>query len=99
MTATTITSMSHALLALGLLGAPCFQASALTADVAVQLRVFPHAVVDATTLQLARETATELLESAGIRVHWRDCPMSDPACGGQALVQAITVRLIPTQLT
>jgi hypothetical protein len=98
-TRATITGVSRALLAFGLLGAPCVPAPALAADVTVQLRVFPHAVVDAPTLQLARETVTQLLESAGVRVEWRDCPMSDPACGGQTPPHAITVRLLPTGLT
>jgi hypothetical protein len=97
-TATTIGTF-NALLALGLLGAPCLQAPALAADVTVQLRVFPHAVVDAPTLQLARETATDLLESAGVGVHWRDCPMGDPACGSEAAARSITVRLLPTRLS
>jgi hypothetical protein len=68
-------------------------------DIAVQLRVFPHAVVDALTLHRTRETVAALLAAAGVRIEWRDCPPADPSCGGPAPSGAIVVRLLPSRVT
>ena len=91
----TITGVCHALLACGTLAAA--PASAPRPDVVVQLRVFPHAVVDPPTLQRTRETVSALLASAGVQVEWRDCPLTDLSCGGQAPSGAIVVRLLPSR--
>ena len=92
---TTISGVCHALLASGTLAA--VPASVPRPDVAVQLRVFAHAVVDPPTLDLTRATVTALLASAGVRVEWRACPLADPSCGGPAPAGAIVVRLLPSR--
>jgi hypothetical protein len=96
MTRGTITGVCHALLACGTLAAA--PASVPGPDIAVQLRVFPHAVVDAPTLHRTRETVTALLAAARVRIEWRDCPLADPSCGGPAPSEAIVVRLLPSRV-
>jgi predicted aspartyl protease len=97
MTRAPITGVCYALLACGTLAAA--PAADARPGVAVQLRVFPHAAVDSPTLERTRETVTALLASAGVRLEWRDCPMADPSCGGEAPAGAIIVRLLPSRLT
>jgi hypothetical protein len=96
-TRATLTGICRALLACGTVAAA--PASIPRPVVAVQLRVFSHAAVGPSTLQRTRETVTALLASAGVRIEWHDCPLTDPSCGGQAPPGAIVVRLLSPRLT
>jgi hypothetical protein len=60
----------------------------------VRLRVFAHAAVDASNLELSKATACTLLESARIGVDWRNCGTAD-WCAEPAEPGQVTVLLMP----
>jgi hypothetical protein len=72
-------------------------APAAAADDTIELRVVAHAAVEPRALRLARATVGDLLEPAGARVAWRDCPAEDTGCVGTGGDDAIVVRVVPTR--
>ena len=86
-----------AVLALGLIAMPAVAAQ--DQDITIDLRVVAHATLDGADLDRARETATALLATGGIRGSWRDCAAGacSPAtvAGPAAGSPAVTVLLLP----
>ncbi len=96
---TAIQSIFPALLALGLPGTLAGPAPAIAGAATVQLRVFPHASVDAPTLQLARTTASKLLASGRISAEWRECGTPERNCSESSEPVAVIVLLLPVAKT
>lgn len=82
-----------AVLGLGLIAMPAVAAQ--DQDITIDLRVIAHAALDGADLDRARETATTLLATGGIRVSWRDCAAG--ACGPATVPwpAAVVVLLLP----
>jgi hypothetical protein len=83
-----------ALLATALIVTPRGAAWASAATIPMDLQVFLHATIDATTLDLATASATELLGAAGIRVDWRQCRASSAACRSEDTSRAVVLRVL-----
>ncbi len=62
-------------------------------ELSVLLRVFVHARVDSSELELASKTARTLLASAGVHSEWRDCGLGQ-ACGDSNAPHSVTVRVL-----
>jgi hypothetical protein len=87
------------LVAMGLWGLPA-QPPVSAASTVIQLRVFAHAAMDAPALELARATASRLLESAGVGIEWRTCGSVEEACSEPGHAPQVIVLLMPmTKLT
>lgn len=70
----TIKRAAGIVVAVAVIGAPWRVAAAATGDQAtLELRVITYSSLDSTDVDLARETATALLATAGLQVEWRDC--------------------------
>ena len=91
MTTATIPGTSLVLMSVWALSG---QAPSPTAFPIVQVRVFTHAAVDAPTVQLAKTTASTLLESGRIGTEWQDCGTAESACEAGNPVQ-VNVLMLP----
>jgi hypothetical protein len=92
---TAIQSIFPALLALGLPATQPPPAPAIAGAATVQVRVFPHASVDAPTLQLARDSASKLLASGRISAEWRECGTPERNCSESNDPVVVIVLLLP----
>jgi hypothetical protein len=90
--------MLRAMMAATLLVTPIGGGSAAIPDITIALRVFVHAPVDPTTLQMARASLTELLRPMQIGVEWRECRTDETQCRTENTVRAVVVRVVPTRL-
>ncbi len=99
MSTAIVRSIFPALLALGLPGTMPVPAPAIAGAAIVQLRVFPHASVDAPTLQLATTTASKLLASGRINVEWRECGTPERNCNELSEPVKVIVLLLPVAKT
>ena len=99
MSTAIIPAIFSALLALGLMGTVPEPAPGVAGVATVQLQVFAHAAVDAPTLQLARTTASKLLESTRIGAEWQDCGTVASTCHESSEPVVVIVLLLPVAKT
>jgi hypothetical protein len=77
---------------------PRASASALAPEITIELRVLVHVAIEPAALEAARTALAQLLQSARIRVEWRECPVTDVACRTDDGAHAVVVRMVPTKL-
>lgn len=92
MTTATIPGTSLVLLSMWALSG---QAPGPPAFPIVQVRVFAHAAVDVPTVQLAKTTASKLLESGRIGTEWQDCGTVGGTCNEASAPVQVNVLLLP----
>ena len=93
----TAVRMLRAVMAAALLVPSCNSASAAIPEVSIALRVFVHAAITPTTLELARASLTGILQSVRIGVDWRECRIDETECRAEDTVRAVVVRIVPTR--
>ena len=82
-----------AVLALGLIALP--DVAAQEPDITIDLRVLVHATLNRAELDRARETATAVLATGGMRGNWRECTSGACESAESAPLHSVTVLLLP----
>ena len=73
--------------------------SEATPGAVLRVRVVLHTTVDPAELALARRTAEELLQHAGIGPIWSTCDALVESCGSSNTAGTLTLRILPTNVS
>lgn len=83
------------ILTAGLVGTLAAGARSAEPDPALELGLLSYAAFDAEEVQIARQTAQELLASGGIQTEWRDCAGNDSCAESPTGRPFVRVQLLP----